>query len=115
MRAGGFVFSPSYINSQRGTLTVDVEDKCYNLLMNNKIIFVVIVLIILAGFGFYLYNNDKNPAIQGQSLDKSMNTVNIGGVIIQGEGDMKGVKIEPIEIPKKKLTLMFRCRIWTWK
>ena len=70
--------------------------------MKNKIIFVVIVLIILAGFGFYLYNNDKNPAIQGQSLDKSMNTVNIGGVIIQGEGDMKGFKIEPIEIPKNK-------------
>ena len=61
--------------------------------------FVVIVLIILAGFGFYLYNNDKNPAIQGQSLDET-NTVNIGGVTIQGEGDMKGVKIEPVEIPK---------------
>ena len=65
--------------------------------MKNKIIFVVIVLIILAGFGFYLYNNDKNPAIQGQSLDET-NNVNIGGVTIQGDGDMKGFKIEPIEI-----------------
>ena len=69
--------------------------------MKNKIIFVVIVLIILAGFGFYLYNNDKNPAIQGQSLDET-NNVNIGGVTIQGDGDMKGFKIEPIEIPKNK-------------
>ena len=93
MSEGVFVY-----NSQRATLTVDVEDsKCYNLLMKNKIIFVVIVLIILAGFGFYLYNNDKNPAIQGQSLDET-NNVNIGGVTIQGDGDMKGFKIEPIEI-----------------
>ena len=29
-----------------------------------------------------------------------MNTVNIGGVTIQGEGDMKGVKIEPVEIKR---------------
>ena len=67
--------------------------------MKNKIIFVVIVLIILAGFGFYLYNNDKNPAIQGQSLDEnsqsSATIVNIGGVSVEGDGD---IKIEPIEI-----------------
>ena len=49
--------------------------------------------------------NANSPTVQGQSLDKSMNIVNIGGVTIQGEGDMKGVKIEPVEIPKNKLTI----------
>ena len=74
-----------------------------NLLMKNKIIFIAIVLIIIAGAGFYLSKNKKSP-IQGQSLDErasssssqsSMKTVNIGGVSVEGSGD---IKIEPIEI-----------------
>ena len=78
--------------------------------MKNKIIFIIIVLLVCAGLGFYFYEKlspktQNSPTVQGQSLDKSMNTVNIGGVTIQGEGDMKGVKIEPVEIPKNKLTI----------
>ena len=79
-----------------------------NLLMKNKIIFIAIVLIIIAGAGFYLSKNKKSP-IQGQSLDErasssssqsSMKTVNIGGVSVEGSGD---IKIEPIEIKNNKL------------
>lgn len=61
-----------------------------------KIIFIALVLVVLIGAGFYLYKN-KNSPIQGQSLDK--NIVNIGGVSIEGDGD---IKIEPIEIKNNK-------------
>ena len=65
--------------------------------MKNKIIFIIIVLLVCAGLGFYFYEKlspktQNSPTVQGQFLDKSMNTVNIGGVIIQGEGDMKALK-----------------------
>ena len=105
----GFLY---WYNSQRATLTVDVEDsKCYNLLMKNKIIFVVIVLIILAGFGFYLSKNKIPPSKDSpwDESSQSSKTVNIGGISIEGDGD---IKIEPIEI---KITIsrqsMFLCRI----
>lgn len=68
--------------------------------MRKKIIFIALVLLILIGSGFYLYKN-KNLSIQGQSLDENtpVNIVNIGGVSIEGDGD---IKIEPIEIKNNK-------------
>lgn len=69
-----------------------------------KIIFIALVLLILIGAGFYLYKN-KNLSIQGQSLDNSsgsqssQNIVNIGGVSVEGDGD---IKIEPIDIKNNK-------------
>lgn len=60
-----------------------------------KILFIIFVLIICAGLGFYFYSK-----IQGLTLDKDKpepeNIVNVGSVTI--EGDMDGLKIEPIEI-----------------
>lgn len=63
-----------------------------------KIIFIVFVLVILAGSGLYLYKT-KNLPIQEQSLNDNP-VVNIGGVTVGG--DTKGVKIEPIEIKNDK-------------
>lgn len=78
--------------------------------MKKKILFIIFVLLVCAGLGFYFYKKltlkTQNSVTVGQSSSSSSqavnNTVNIGGVTIQGEGDMKGVKIEPIEIPKNK-------------
>jgi len=75
-----------------------------------KILFIIFVLIVCAGLGFYFYKK-LSPKTQkgvtiGQSNSSSSqtagNTVNIGGVTIQGEGDMKGVKIEPVAITNNK-------------
>jgi len=67
-----------------------------------KILFIIFVLLVCGGLVFYFYKAlfKNTPAIQGQSLDN--NTVNIGGVTIQGEGDMNGVKIEKIDIANDK-------------
>lgn len=77
--------------------------------MKKKIIFTLLTIAVLAGVGFYIKNNlfktnQARPAIQELSLDKNK-TVNIGGVTIQGDGGMKGVKIEQVEIPKNKITV----------
>ena len=78
--------------------------------MNKKILFIIFVLLVCAGLGFYFYKKlspkTQNGATAGQSNSSSSqtagNTVNIGGVTIQGEGDMNGVKIEPIAITNNK-------------
>ena len=75
-----------------------------------KILFIIFVLIVCAGLGFYFYKKlppkTQNGVVVGQSNSSSSqasgNTVNIGGVTIQGEGDMKGVKIEPVAITNNK-------------
>jgi len=75
-----------------------------------KILFIIFVLIVCASLGFYFYKKlspkTQNGVIVGQSNSSSSqaagNTVNIGGVTIQGEGDMKGVKIEPVAITNNK-------------
>jgi len=75
-----------------------------------KILFIIFVLLVCAGLGFYFYKKlppkTQGEATFGQSNSSGSqaagNTVNIGGVTIQGEGDMKGVKIEPIAITKDK-------------
>ena len=75
-----------------------------------KILFIIFVLIVFGGLGFYFYQKlspkTQNGVTVGQSNSSSSqtagNTVNIGGVIIQGEGDMKGVKIEPVVITNNK-------------
>ena len=75
-----------------------------------KILFIIFVLLVCGGLGFYFYQKlspkTQNGVIVGQSNSSSSqtagNTVNIGGVTIQGEGDMKGVKIEPIVITNNK-------------
>jgi len=78
--------------------------------MKKKILFIIFVLLVCGGLGFYFYKK-LSPKIQdggivGQSNSSSSqasgNTVNIGGVTIQGEGDMKGVKIEPVAITNNK-------------
>lgn len=81
--------------------------------MKKKIIFIILVLIVVSGTGFYirgkiLKTNNKNQEIisetsQSSSSQSSKNVVNIGGVTI--EGDTKGVKIEPVEIKSNKLLL----------
>ena len=81
--------------------------------MKNKIIFIIIVLLVCAGFGFYFYKNlflkTQESISGGQSNSSSSqtagNTVNIGGVTVQGEGDMSGVKIEPIAVANNKLAV----------
>ena len=78
--------------------------------MKKKILFIIFVLIVCGGLGFYFYKKlspkTQNGVIVGQSNSSSSqasgNTVNIGGVTIQGEGDMKGVKIEPVAITNNK-------------
>jgi len=78
--------------------------------MKKKILFIIFVLIVCGGLGFYFYQKlspkTQNGVTVGQSNSSSSqtagNTVNIGGVIIQGEGDMKGVKIEPVVITNNK-------------
>jgi tetratricopeptide (TPR) repeat protein len=78
--------------------------------MKKKILFIIFVLLICAGLGFYFYKKlapkTQDGVNVGQSDSSSSqvagNTVNIGGVTIQGEGDMKGVKIEPIAITNNK-------------
>jgi len=75
-----------------------------------KILFIIFVLLVCGGLGFYFYQKlspkTQNGVIVGQSNSSSSqtagNTVNIGGVTIQGEGDMKGVKIEPVAITNNK-------------
>ena len=78
--------------------------------MKKKILFIIFVLLVCGGLAFYFYKK-LSPKIQdggiiGQSNSSSSqtagNTVNIGGVTIQGEGDMKGVKIEPVAITNNK-------------
>ena len=78
--------------------------------MKNKIIFIIIVLLVCGGLGFYFYKNlslkTQNNTVGNQSNSSSSqtagNTVNIGGVTVQGEGDMSGVKIEPIAVANNK-------------
>ena len=80
------------------------------LIMKKKILFIIFVLLICGGLGFYFYKKlsptTQNGATTGQSNSSSSqtagNTVNIGGITIQGEGDMKGVKIEPVAITNNK-------------
>ena len=68
---------------------------------------------VCAGLGFYFYKKlapkTQDNVVVGQSSSSRSqaagNTVNIGGVTIQGEGDMKGVKIEPITITNDKPTV----------
>ena len=75
-----------------------------------KILFIIFVLIVFGGLGFYFYKKlspkTQNGVTVGQSNSSSSqtagNSVNIGGVTIQGEGDMKGVKIEPVAITNNK-------------
>ena len=78
-----------------------------------KILFIVFVLLVCGGLAFYFYKK-LSPKIQdggiiGQSnsssSQKTDNTVNIGGVTIQGEGDMDGVKIEKVDIANDKPTV----------
>jgi len=78
-----------------------------------KILFIIFVLIVFGGLGFYFYKKlspkTQNGVTVGQSNSSSSqtagNSVNIGGVTIQGEGDMKGVKIEPVAITNNKPTV----------
>ncbi len=78
--------------------------------MKKKILFIIFVLLVCGGLGFYFYKKlvprIQNDAVVEQSNSSSSqaagNTVNIGGVTIQGEGDVKGVKIEPIAITNNK-------------
>jgi len=78
--------------------------------MKKKTLFIIFVLIVCGGLGFYFYQKlspkTQNGVTVGQSnsssSQKAGNTVNIGGVTIQGEGDMKGVKIEPVAITNNK-------------
>ena len=78
--------------------------------MKKKTLFIIFVLIVCGGLGFYFYQKlspkTQNGVTVGQSNSSSSqtagNTVNIGGVTIQGEGDMKGVKIEPVAITNNK-------------
>ena len=81
--------------------------------MKKKIFFIIFVLAVCGGLGFYFYKN-LSPKTQdnvdnvagGQSNSSSSQTagniVNIGGVTVQGEGDMSGVKIDPVVITNSK-------------
>lgn len=75
--------------------------------MKKKILFIIFVLLICGGLGFYFYKK-LSPKRQNQDIvveKLNNNSVNIGGVSIQGEGDMNGVKIEKVDIPKEKPTI----------
>ena len=81
------------------------------LIMKKKILFIIFVLLVCVGLDFYFYKKlspkTQNGGVVGQSNSSSSsqtagNTVNIGGVVIQGEGDMKGVKIEPVAVTNNK-------------
>ena len=78
--------------------------------MKKKILFIIFGLAVCGGLGFYFYKNlslkTQDNVAGGQSNSSSSqtagNTVNIGGVTVQGEGDMSGVKIEPVFITNTK-------------
>ena len=84
-----------------------------SILNMKKILFIIFVLLVCAGFGFYFYKNLSLKTQEGISVGQSNssssqmagNTVNIGGVTIQGEGDMSGVKIEPVAVANNKLAV----------
>lgn len=69
--------------------------------MKKKILFIVFVVIVLGGTGYYLSLKNRQsfaPASNGQeSVKQATSTINVGGVTIEGSGDMSGVKIEKIE------------------
>src|SRR3989339_319742 len=78
--------------------------------MKKKTLFIIFVLLVCGGLGFYFYKKlspkTQNGVTVGQSNSSSSqtagNSVNIGGVTVLGEGDMKGVKIEPVAITNNK-------------
>ena len=76
--------------------------------MKKKILFIVFVLLICGGLGFYFYKK-LSPKRQNQDIvvaeKTNNNSVNIGGASIQGEGDMNGVKIEKVDIQNEKPTI----------
>ena len=75
--------------------------------MKKKILFIIFVLIVVSGLGFYFYKKLANQGLplnsKGDtafsSSQSSKNIVNIGGVSVEGDG---GIKIEPIEIKNNK-------------
>lgn len=73
--------------------------------MKKKIFFIVFVLLVCGVLGFYFYQKlvykEKNTDVSDQLVDEN-NIVNVDGFAIRGEGDMKGVKIEQIDIAKDK-------------
>jgi len=68
--------------------------------MNKKILFGIFVLLVCGGLGFYFYQklNPKTQESVAGDQSNDNNSVNIGEVTIQGEGDMDGIKIEKVEI-----------------
>ena len=69
--------------------------------MKKKILFIIFVLLVCGGLGFYFYqklvSKDKNIDASNQ-LAGNNNVINLGDVAIQGEGDMSGVKIEQVDV-----------------
>lgn len=64
-----------------------------------KIIFIGFVLAIFIGAGFYYFSIQGLPLDDTSGSQSSKNIVNISGVSIEGDGD---IKIEPIEIKNNK-------------
>lgn len=69
--------------------------------MKKKILFIIFVLLVCGGLGFYFYqklvSKEKNIDISDQ-LAGNDDMISVGDIAIQGEGDVNGIKIEKIDI-----------------